>query len=334
MRSWTFGWVAVTVAGCGLLGEDEADPGGGRADAADASADAADSAARPEADTGVAGDAAPPTAQDAGGGGGDDKPWTSSTCPPFRVITPSLCDDPVTGCICDRTPPTCAPGQLCLGGACFTPGQRRPEECAPDGRPAGVDLDTGALEGVTTVTGPVNLEADDGGWALLLPSATPGQRGPVLRVDGMADPPIVDGEVVEVITCVLAPSPGLQPRTVQLRKDGEIRLLAAVDATYVRQDECLPEAWFPEMLDVNCPTIWDGDDADRTCRVCRPAALSFPGARKPVVTRQTASVTLDGIRFDLVGGDHVAECVSTCCGADGKRETLPAAVEFALVAAD
>lgn len=269
------------------------------------------------------------------GGGSAGSPWSTTTCPPFRIITPALCNDPVTSCICDPTPLTCASGHLCLGGACVPPGQRRPEECEPDRIPASVELDPGAADlGVTTVTGTVNVEREEGGWALILPVPYAGQRPPVVRVSGNVEPPLADGAEVEAVTCVVQPSPGLEPRTALLRKDGEIVLLVAVDATYVRNDACIPAGWFPELLDVNCPPVWDGDDPDRACRVCRPGALAFPGSRHHVVSHRSELVTLGGVRYRALAGDGPSDCIRTCCGEDGRRADLPAAVEFALVSLD
>ena len=286
------------------------DDGGGSADASDAGGDA-----------------------DAGGGGGAD-PWTSATCPSDRVVTPRLCGDPVTRCICDPSPPTCAPGHLCLGGACFSPGQRTPEQCAADGRPAGVAIDPGETEaGKTVATGQVNVEEDADGWALILPAEPPGTRPVVVRLRGSAMPPVADGDEVEAVTCLYQPdADGLVARTTLLRRGGELVLLAAVDATYVANEECLPQAWKPRMMDLNCPPVWDGDDPDTTCRVCRPAALAFPGNPREVFSQTVGRVLFDGAAFRAVVGERVQECLSTCCDETGERRQIPAALEFALLA--
>jgi len=317
-----------TAGGC-------ADSGSGDSSAADTGGDTSDAT-----DATDATDAADAAVLDADGGRwwtGEERPWTADTCPPFRIITRRLCADPVTACICDPTPEVCTPGHLCLGGACITPGQRRQEECAPDLTPAGVVVDLGGgREGVTRTSGPANLEAEDGGWALILPAAIPGERPPVVHVYGDVEPPFADGAQVEATTCRLphVDASNLDPRTVLVRVGDRIVLLAAADATYVRDSDCLPEGWAPQPTNLNCPPTHDGEDPDRTCRVCRPMALAFPGTRRPVVARRSGLVSLGGTRYRALVGEGVQECLHTCCDAAGRRSQSTAASDFVLVSLD
>ena len=140
-----------------------------------------------------------------------------------------------------------------------------------------------------------------------------------------------EGDEVEAVTCLYEEAAGLTARSVLLRRQGEVVLAAGADATYIRNAECLPQDWFPTMMDLNCPPVWEGDDPDTTCRVCRPAALAFPGNFREVLARTVGRVTLDGVDWQAVVGERVQECLQTCCGDTGEREQQPAAVEFVLL---
>jgi hypothetical protein len=246
------------------------------------------------------------------------------------VITSRLCTDPVTSCICSTPPVTCREGFKCLGGACFPPGQRSVDECSPDRNPGDVVIDLGAAPGgVSTARGEVNVErtADGTGWALFLPTSVPGGAFASVRVQGDVEPPVQEGDVVDVTVC----RHHTGGETLKVFVDLDILLFATNDATYTRGDDCIPPGFKPQVLDLNCPPTWhDGDEALTACRSCISPGLQFGGGR-PTLTGQTGWVMLDDKRYAVVAGMETLDCQVTCCNAEGKREHIDSKLDYALI---
>ena len=262
----------------------------------------------------------------------DPSVFTDQTCPPRRIITTALCTDPVTSCICQSPPVTCREGFKCIGGGCYPPGQRSVDECSPDRNVAEVALDLGSAPGgVATGRGEVNVErtADGAGWALYLPTSVPGGALASVRVEGDVEPPVAEGEVVDVTTC----RHHTGGETLKIFVGLDILLLVTSDATYVQGDDCIPPDFKPNVLDMNCPPAWlDGDSADTACRTCVSPGLAFGGGR-PTLSGQVGRVSLAGTDYAVVSGQTTRDCFISCCDEAGSRSHAASRLDYALVAA-